>query len=48
MKLWADGFKDLYPNVAIDIESKGSNTAPPALLEGRSPTCANVAPNGDA
>ena len=35
MKLWADGFKDLYPNVAIDIESKGSNTAPPALLEGR-------------
>jgi ABC-type phosphate transport system substrate-binding protein len=30
MRKWADGFKALYPNVKIDIESKGSATAPPA------------------
>jgi phosphate transport system substrate-binding protein len=34
MKQWADGFKDLYPNVKIEIESKGSSTAPPALVDG--------------
>ena len=34
MTRWAKGFKDLYPGVSIDIESKGSATAPPALLEG--------------
>lgn len=34
MRLWAEAFNDYYPNVTIDIESKGSNTAPPALLEG--------------
>ena len=34
MTRWANGFKDLYPRVSIDIESKGSATAPPALLEG--------------
>lgn len=34
MRLWAEAFRDYYPNVAIDIESKGSNTAPPALLDG--------------
>jgi phosphate transport system substrate-binding protein len=34
MRLWAEAFRDYYPNVTIDIESKGSNTAPPALLEG--------------
>jgi len=28
------GFKDLYPAVNINIEGKGSATAPPALLEG--------------
>lgn len=36
MKQWADGFKELYPNVTIDLDSKGSSTAPPALLEGAS------------
>jgi phosphate transport system substrate-binding protein len=36
MELWAEGFKALYPNVAMEIEGKGSNTAPPALLEGKS------------
>lgn len=36
MELWAEGFKSLYPNVTIEIEGKGSNTAPAALLEGKS------------
>lgn len=34
MELWAEGFRSIYPNVAIEIEGKGSNTAPPALLSG--------------
>jgi len=34
MMLWAEGFKSRYPNVKIDIEGKGSATAPPALLQG--------------
>jgi phosphate transport system substrate-binding protein len=34
--LWAKGFKELYPNVKIDVEAEGSLTAPPALLEGAS------------
>lgn len=34
MTLWAEGFKTLYPNVKIQIEGKGSATAPPALIEG--------------
>ena len=34
MTRWAKGFKDLYPGVNVEIESKGSATAPPALLEG--------------
>ncbi len=34
MELWAKGFEGLYPGVKIDIEGKGSATAPPALLEG--------------
>jgi phosphate transport system substrate-binding protein len=36
MKQWAEGFKELYPNVNIELDSKGSATAPPALLEGTS------------
>jgi phosphate transport system substrate-binding protein len=36
MELWAEGFKAIYPNVAIEIEGRGSNTAPPALLSGES------------
>jgi phosphate transport system substrate-binding protein len=36
MTLWAKRFKDLYPGVNIEIEGKGSATAPPALLEGAS------------
>jgi phosphate transport system substrate-binding protein len=34
MKQWTEGFKALYPDVKIDVESKGSGTAPPALIEG--------------
>ncbi len=34
MRTWADKFKALYPDVKIEIESKGSATAPPALTEG--------------
>jgi phosphate transport system substrate-binding protein len=36
MELWAKGFEALYPGVTIEIEGKGSATAPPALLEGAS------------
>ncbi|MBI4563316.1 MAG: phosphate ABC transporter substrate-binding protein [Planctomycetes bacterium] len=34
MTLWAEGFYKNYPNVRIQIEGKGSATAPPALIEG--------------
>jgi phosphate transport system substrate-binding protein len=34
MTLWAEGFKKYYPNVVIQVEGKGSSTAPPALIEG--------------
>jgi phosphate transport system substrate-binding protein len=34
LTLWAEGFKAIYPNVNIQIEGKGSSTAPPALIEG--------------
>ena len=34
MTLWAEGFRAVYPNVHIQIEGKGSSTAPPALIEG--------------
>jgi phosphate transport system substrate-binding protein len=34
MILWAKGFMALYPDVKVDIEAKGSGTAPPALLAG--------------
>jgi phosphate transport system substrate-binding protein len=36
MALWAKGFEALYPDVKIEIEGKGSATAPPALLAGAS------------
>jgi phosphate transport system substrate-binding protein len=34
MTLWAEGFKANYPNVNIQVEGKGTATAPPALIEG--------------
>lgn len=34
MTFWAEGFRKRYPNVNVQIEGKGSSTAPPALIEG--------------
>ena len=34
MTLWAEGFLSFYPNVAIEIEGKGSSTAPVAMIAG--------------
>lgn len=34
MTLWLEGFKKYYPLVNIQIEGKGSSTAPPALIAG--------------
>jgi phosphate transport system substrate-binding protein len=34
MALWLEGYKKYYPLVNVQIEGKGSSTAPPALIEG--------------
>jgi phosphate transport system substrate-binding protein len=34
MTLWAETFRKVYPNVKVQIEGKGSTTAPAALLAG--------------
>ncbi|MGK0290203.1 MAG: phosphate transport system substrate-binding protein [bacterium] len=34
MTFWAETFRRKYPNVHIQIEGKGSSTAPPALIAG--------------
>jgi len=34
MTYWAEGFRKYYPNVHVQVEGKGSSTAPPALIEG--------------
>ena len=36
LTLWLESFKKFYPNVNIQIEGKGSSTAPPALISGTS------------
>ena len=36
MTFWAEAFQRIYPNVSIQIEGKGSSTAPPALIAGAS------------
>lgn len=36
MTFWVEGFHKAYPNVKIQVEGKGSATAPPALQEGTS------------
>ncbi len=36
MTFWAEDFKKLYPAITIEIEGKGSGTAPPALTAGAS------------
>ncbi|HYD50500.1 MAG TPA: phosphate ABC transporter substrate-binding protein [Terriglobales bacterium] len=34
MTLWGEGFQKNYPGVRIQVEGKGSSTAPPALIAG--------------
>ena len=34
MTLWAESFNKHYPNAKVQIEGKGSSTAPPALIAG--------------
>jgi phosphate transport system substrate-binding protein len=34
MTLWGEAFLKLYPNVKIQVEGKGSSTAPPSLIAG--------------
>jgi len=34
MTLWSEKFSKFYPNVKVQIEGKGSTTAPPALISG--------------
>lgn len=34
MSLWAEGFKKHYPSVKVEVEGKGSATAPTALISG--------------
>lgn len=34
MTLWSEKFSNYYPNVKVQIEGKGSSTAPPALIAG--------------
>lgn len=34
MTYWAEEFKKSYPNVNVQVEGKGSSTAPPALIAG--------------
>ena len=36
MTLWAETFRKFYPNIKIQVEGKGSSTAPPALISGTS------------
>ncbi len=35
MTLWGEEFKAFYPAAKIEVEGKGSSTAPPALMEGQ-------------
>mgnify|MGYP000928905194 CR=1 FL=1 len=34
MTLWGEGYNRLYPSVRLQVEGKGSSTAPPALIAG--------------
>ena len=38
MTLWVEGYKTFYPSVVGSAETKGSGSAPPALIEGGLPT----------
>jgi len=48
MTLWSEGFLRFYPSVRVEIEGKGSSTAPPALISGTStfgPMSRNMKPD---
>jgi len=34
VSLWAETYRELYPNARVQVEAKGSSTAPTALIEG--------------
>jgi phosphate transport system substrate-binding protein len=34
LKYWSEAFRKYYPGVAVQVEGKGSSTAPPALISG--------------
>src|SRR5688500_14196260 len=34
MTLWAETLRKFYPNIKVQVEGKGSSTAPPALIAG--------------
>jgi phosphate transport system substrate-binding protein len=34
MTMWAESFRKVYPSVQVQVEGKGSSTAPPALIAG--------------
>ncbi len=34
MALWSEGFRSFHPDVEVEVEGKGSSTAPPALVAG--------------
>lgn len=36
MTFWTEKFKEFYPNINIQVEGKGSSTAPPALISATS------------
>ena len=36
MTFWSESFRKEYPNIRIQVEGKGSSTAPPALIAGTS------------
>jgi phosphate transport system substrate-binding protein len=36
LTLWAEAFRQYYPSVKIQVEGKGSSTAPPSLIAGTS------------
>ncbi len=36
MAYWAEKYKTFYPKVGVEVEGKGSSTAPPALIAGSS------------
>jgi phosphate transport system substrate-binding protein len=36
MALWSEGFRGFHPEVKVEVEGKGSSTAPPALIAGTS------------